>query len=101
MTPRTLASGCAGETTVTNGTSNNGSDCKSSGTVGSEPVMPIRHVPLSIGCTKQAHTELSFKIRQRLADHGLRPAKLAPGRRKTALRSRRDEGTQLIQGDRL
>src|SRR4029077_515378 len=59
----------------------------------------FRETRIAPAAIEQAHTELSFQIRQRLADYGLRPPELASGRRKAALFSRRDEGAKLIEGD--
>jgi hypothetical protein len=47
--PRRLASSCAALTTVTNGTSINGSASSSSGTSGSEPMTPTEHARSSTG----------------------------------------------------
>src|SRR5260370_42572222 len=46
---------------------------------------------------EELHAELSFQIRERLADNGLGTPQAAPGRREAAFVRGRDEGTQLIQ----
>ena len=46
---------------------------------------------------EELHTELTFKIGQGLADHGLSAAQAAAGRRETALIRRCNESAQLIE----
>ena len=50
---------------------------------------------------EELQSNLRLEIRQRLTDSGLRPSQLAAGGGKASRIHRGDEGSQLIEGDRI
>jgi len=57
---------------------------------------PVGEAGVAAAAVEQFHAQLHFEVGQCLADHGLRPVQLAPGRGEAAFLGGGDKGSQLV-----